>query len=87
MENIGSLLEEYDSSGLSGREFARRKGIKVSRLYYYLGMRRKIGLTKEEPPKESKFIEVGGPEKDFQATQARIEVYTASGHKIVIPMV
>jgi hypothetical protein len=85
MENIDKILKDYDSSGLSGKAFCERKGLKIHRLYYYLKKRmEKQQSSNPGTDPSSSFIELNPVNTEVPS---QIVIHTASGHKIIIPMV
>lgn len=76
----GALLEAYDRSSMSGREFAQHHGVKESTFTYWLWKRQKKKTPPSADPKSYPLVEVSvAPPKS-----SGLEVILPSGAKVQV---
>ena len=82
IEEKRELVREWDRSGLTSSEFARSRGVSASALMLWGRMiRGPLPNTRRKPVQRS--IEVVEVRK-AEATEPRIEISLASGHRLTI---
>ena len=76
------VAEEFDASGLTQREFAGRRGLRLSTLQSWVYRRRRQASTASEPPVRLLPVQVSS----MHASEASVlEVLLASGARVRFP--